>query len=233
MNSTPSYTAQTFPPSPTLPSSALPALFADMTSVLGPHTTHSNKPQFSLDPAPQAPSQKRQSMDSLYLHYVHTTHLLTSISLSQTPTISLSRARTAPHLRPCQPPSEDTQCQVCQSRFDEQKMLLCDICNAGWNMDCFICPLTIPCASVPLLPPHPRVHCDISASPLPFLTLIVTKHRLGRKKKGGEKKPTPLSLFSTNTTLNYKKLFPPNSTFKPPHPSLRQTPPLAPRPPPP
>ena len=131
------------------------------------------------------------------------------------------------------PPSEDTQCQVCQSRFDEKKMLLCDICNAGWNMDCFICPLTIPCASVPLLPPHPRVHCDISASPLPFLTLIVTKHRLGRKKKGGEKKPTPLSLFSTNTTLNYKKLFPPNSTFKPPHPSLRQTPPLAPRPPPP
>jgi len=38
--------------------------------------------------------------------------------------------------------SGDTQCQVCHSPFDEEKILLCDICNAGWNMDCFLPPLT-------------------------------------------------------------------------------------------
>ena len=32
------------------------------------------------------------------------THLLTSISLFQTPTLNLSRARTIPHFLPCQPP---------------------------------------------------------------------------------------------------------------------------------
>jgi len=39
----------------------------------------------------------------------------------------------------------------------------------------------IPC--VPLLPPHPRVHCDTSAFPLPSLTLTLTEHHLGQKKK--------------------------------------------------
>jgi len=60
-NSTPSYNAPTLPPSFTLPSSALPDPF-DMTSAPGPHTPHSNK--------------LRQSMDLLYLHHMHTTHLL-------------------------------------------------------------------------------------------------------------------------------------------------------------
>jgi len=49
INSTPSYTAPTLPPSHSLPSSALPALFADITSALSPHTHHSNKPLFSSD----------------------------------------------------------------------------------------------------------------------------------------------------------------------------------------
>jgi len=39
----------------------------------------------------------------------------------------------------------------------------------------------VPC--VPLLPPYPKVHCDTSASPLPSLTLTLTKHHLGKKKK--------------------------------------------------
>jgi len=38
----------------------------------------------------------------------------------------------------------------------------------------------VPC--VPLLPSYPAVHCDTSASPLPSLTLTLTKHHLGRKK---------------------------------------------------
>ena len=39
-------------PSPTLPSSALPALFVDMISAPGPHTPHLKKLQFSLGPVP-------------------------------------------------------------------------------------------------------------------------------------------------------------------------------------
>jgi len=39
-------------------------------------------------------------------------------------------------------PSDDTQRQVCQSPFDEERMLLCDICNAGWHMACLLSPLT-------------------------------------------------------------------------------------------
>ena len=81
-------------------------------------------------------------MDSFYLNYMHTTHLLTPISLFQTPTLSLSRARTVPHLLPTSPPSDDTQCQVCQSLCDEEKLLLSDICNAGWHMDCLLLTLT-------------------------------------------------------------------------------------------
>ena len=43
------------------------------------------------------------------------------------------------------PSSDDTHCQVCQSPFDEHQMLLCDICNAGWHLDCLLPPLiTIP-----------------------------------------------------------------------------------------
>ena len=51
-NPTPSYTVPTVPPSPTLPSSALPVLFVDMTSAPVSHTPHSNKLLFSLGPAP-------------------------------------------------------------------------------------------------------------------------------------------------------------------------------------
>ena len=40
------------------------------------------------------------------------------------------------------PPLDDIHCQVCQSLFDEHKMLLCDICDAGWHMDCLLSPLT-------------------------------------------------------------------------------------------
>jgi len=40
------------------------------------------------------------------------------------------------------PPSDDIHCQVCESPFDEHQMLLCDICNAGWHVDCLLPPLT-------------------------------------------------------------------------------------------
>jgi len=58
--------------------------------------------------------------------------------------------------------THDTQCQVCHSPYKEDKMLLCDKCNAGWHLDCLIPPLTtIPsgvwecphCTPCPSLPP--------------------------------------------------------------------------------
>jgi len=52
----------------------------------------------------------------------------------------------------------------------------------------------VPC--VPLLPPYPAVHCNTSASPLPSLTLTLTKHHLGDKKK------IPHPLPAKHTTLN-------------------------------
>jgi len=39
-------------------------------------------------------------------------------------------------------PQDDIHCQVCQSLFDEHKMLLFDSCNAGCHMDCLLSPLT-------------------------------------------------------------------------------------------
>ena len=85
--------------------------------------------------------------------------------------------------------------------FSVTYVTLCDICNAGWHMNCLLPPLTtipagiwkVPCA--PLLPPHPRVHCDTSASPLPStLTLTLTKHHLEK----GEKKISPSKSVRTN-----------------------------------
>jgi len=67
-------------------------------------------------------------------------------------------------------------------------MLLCDICNAGWHMNCFIHPLTTIPAGIwkcPLctLTPNPRVHYDTSASPLPFETLTLIKRHLEKEKE--------------------------------------------------
>ena len=38
-------------------------------------------------------------------------------------------------------PLDDIHCQVCQSPFDEHKILLFDICNAGWQRTAFSHPL--------------------------------------------------------------------------------------------
>ena len=57
MNPKPSYTVPTHPPSLTLPSSALPALFVDMTSAPGPRIPHSNKLLDYLGPAPRNSSE--------------------------------------------------------------------------------------------------------------------------------------------------------------------------------
>ena len=101
---TPSYTTPTLPTSLNPPSSALPAPFEGMTFPIGPQTPHSNKPLFSSALVTLNSFTNTAIHGPLYLHYVYTTHLLSSIPLSQTPTLSLSRARTVAPLLPCQPP---------------------------------------------------------------------------------------------------------------------------------
>jgi len=84
--------------------------------------------------------------DKAWIYYTSTTctQLIYSLqshffehqpSASPRPALSLTSS-------PASPLSDDTQGQVCHSPFDEEKMLLCDMCNAGWHMDCLPPPLT-------------------------------------------------------------------------------------------
>jgi len=117
INSTPSYTAPTLPPSLTLPSSALPTLFADMTSALDPHTLHSNKLLFSLDPAPlnsfANTTKHGLTLSPLCAHHIYS--LQSHVFILQ-PSAS-PRSVQPPTSSPASPPSDDTQCQVCQVFF--------------------------------------------------------------------------------------------------------------------
>jgi len=71
------------------------------------------------------------------------------------------------------PPPDDIHYQVCQSLFDEYKMLLCDTCNAGWHMvpltaiprGTWTCPLCIPRH---LLPQPATQHLRLPSSILDF-----------------------------------------------------------------
>jgi hypothetical protein len=45
--------------------------------------------------------------------------------------------KTTPRMRTDSPPlMEDVPCQVCTGRDDEETMLLCDLCNHGYHIDC-------------------------------------------------------------------------------------------------
>ena len=82
--------------------------------------------------------------------------------------------------------------------------------NAGWHMDCLPPPLTtIPAGVRKCLlctPPtsSSQVHCDTSASPLPSLTLILTKHHFWGGGEGGKPPPRP-SLFNINKLKLYSQ----------------------------
>jgi len=140
MNPTPFYTVPTLPPSPTPPSLTFSTLFVDMISAPGLHTPHSNKLQFSLGPGPLNSSENttKHGLTLPPLYALNSSHSLQSHfskHLSSGPVPSLISSLVSP-------PSDDTLCQVCRSPFDEEGMLLCDICNAGWHMACLHPPLT-------------------------------------------------------------------------------------------
>ena len=117
-------------------------------------------------------------MRSPNLPHMHTTYLLTPFSLSHYTTLCLPSF--SPLTTSSFPPSlDDIHCQVCQSPFDEHQMLLCDICNAGWHMDCLLPPFTtIPhgiwkcllCLPHHLLPQTATLHLRLPSPILDFDT---------------------------------------------------------------
>ena len=138
-------------------------------------TPHSNKLQFSLGPGPlnsfKNTTKHRLTLSPLYAlnsstHFNLTfpTEHLSSRSPGPVPSLISSLVS---------PPSEDTQHQVCQGPFDEERMLLCDICDAGWHMAFLLPPLTTIPAGIWKCPlctpsvPSSQGPLDTSASPPP------------------------------------------------------------------
>jgi len=191
-NYTPSYTVPTYPPSLTLPSSALPAIFVDMTSALGPRTPNSIKLLFCLGPAPRNSSANTtkhhdDGPTAPPLH-AHNSSTHSNLTFSNTnpqplpgphtlsppplpaPSLMIHRVRcvTAPLTR-----------KKCISvTYVTPVGILKTACSPP-SLPSLLGYGNVPC--VPLLPPYPAVHCDTSASPLPSLTLTLTKHHLETK----------------------------------------------------
>jgi len=67
----------------------------------------------------------------------------------------------------CQSPLGWHTVPVCRSPFDEEKLLLCDICNAGWNMDCLLPPLTTIPAGIFVYPFCLLIAGSTATPPLP------------------------------------------------------------------
>ena len=145
-----------------------------MTSAPGTRTRHSNKLLFSL----VQPPKLLRKHDKAWTH--STSQLQSHFSKSQ-PSASPGPV---PSLisSPARPP-----CQVCQSRFQEYFSVTYVTLVGIWtassspSQTSLLGHGNVPCAT--LLPPHPRVHCDTSASSLPSETLTLTKHHLEKEKK--------------------------------------------------
>jgi len=175
MNPTPSYTVPTLPPSPTVSSSALPALFVDMISAPGPHTPHSNKLQFSLGPAPLNSSANTTkhglTLPPLHAHNSSTHSNLTFPNTNHHPL-------PGPY-HPSSPPLPAPPLMIYSARCVKVPVT---------RKKCFsvtyVTPVGIWTASSPLSPPsllgygnvpcapflstHTRVNYDTSASPPPY-----------------------------------------------------------------
>jgi len=176
MNPTPSCTVPTLPPSPTLPSSALPALFVDMTSVPGPNTPHSIKLLFSLGPAPLNFSTNTTkhglTLPLLHAHNSSTHSNLTSPDTNPQPL-------PGPYCPSCPPlPApplmiHSARCVTVKVPLTRKKCfsVTCVTPVGIWAASRRPSPPSlprygnVPCA--PLMLPHPRDNCETSASPLP------------------------------------------------------------------
>jgi len=241
-NLTPSYTVPTHLPSPTLPSSALPALFVDMTSAAGPHTPHSNKLLFSLShgPAPlnSSANTTKHGLTPPPLH-AHNSSTHSNLTFSNTNPQPLQ----GPY-RPSNPPLLATPLMIRSVRCVKVPLMrkkcfsVTYVTPVGiWTAFSTPSPPSllgygnVPC--VPLLTPHPKVLCDTSASLLPSLTLTLTKHHLGHKNKNKTQKnilhllpalrcfPNPPLIFDLSKpvfSLSFYKTPLISSFLAPPHP---------------
>jgi len=180
-----------------------------MTSTLGPHTPHSNKLLFSLGP-PTLNSFANTTKHGLTLPplYAHNSSAPSNLTFPNTN----SQPLPGPY-RPSSPPLPAPPLMTYSARcvkvpWTRKKCFSVTYVTPVGILMAYSHPSlqsqlgygNVPC--VPLLPPHPRVHCDTSASPLPSLTLTLTKHRLWRKKNPkkeirNKSKSSPLSLVST------------------------------------
>jgi len=185
-NCTPSYTVPTHPPSLTLPSSALPVLFVDMTSAPGPRTSHSNKLLFSMGPASSAnPTKHGPTPPPLHAHNSSTHSNLTFSNNNPQP---LPGPHTlSPPLLPV--PSlmiHSVRCVTTPSTRKKCSSVTYVTPVGIWTASSPSSPPSLlgygNVSCVPLLAPYPAVNYDTSASPLPSLTLTLTKHHLGKKK---------------------------------------------------
>jgi len=170
-NSTPSYTVPTLPPSLTLPSSALPALFVDMTSAPGAHTPHSNKLLFSLGPAPLNSSANTTkhglTLPPLHAHNSSTQSNLTFPNTNPQPL-------PGPYC-PSPPPLPAPPLMIHSVRCVKVPLTRKNCFSVTYVTPVGIWtdssppspPSLLGYGNVPcifLLPTHPRVHCDTSAS---------------------------------------------------------------------
>jgi len=186
MNSTLFYTALTLPLSLILPSLALPAPFADMTSTLGPHTPHSNKRLFFFGPPPLN-SFTNTTKHGLILPQLHAHNSSTHSNL----TVSNTNPQPLPGpyrpLPPLPPLLQAPPLMIHSARcvkvsvtrkncFSLTYVTLVGTWTASSLAGIWKCPL---CTT-----PAPSCQGQLrpSASPLLSLTLTLNKHRLGGKK---------------------------------------------------
>ena len=178
---------------------------------------------FSSAVLPSAPSQIRQSMDPLYLAYVYTIYSVQPHFLKHQPSASLAPQPLPGPYHPSLTPIAVSFRRIPNAKYvespsDQDKMLLCDICNAGWHMDCLLPLLTTiqagvwKCPSCTPSAPLSQVALDTSASPPLSLTLTMIKHcRLNRET---QKKTTLLMTTSYHNSPS-KQLPKTNKTLLP------------------
>jgi hypothetical protein len=173
-----------------------------MTSAPCLHTPHSNKLLFSLGPAPlnSSANTTKHGLTPPPLH-AHNSSTHSNLTFSNTNPQPLP----GPY-RPSNPPLPAPPLMIRSVRCVKAPLT-----RGKYFSVTYVTPVGIWTASstpsppsllgygnvpfAPLLPPHPRVHCDTSASRLPSLTPTLTKHHLGHNNKNKTQKKNlhPLS----------------------------------------
>ena len=154
-----------------------------MTSAPGPCTPHSNKLLFYLGPAP------RNSSENTTKHgptppptHAHNSSTHSNLTFSNTNPQPLPGPHT-PSPPPLPVPSlmiPSVRCVTApltrKKCFSVTYVTPVGYASSPPSPPSLLGYGNVPCVS--LLPPYPTVHCDTSASPLPSLTLTLTKHHL-------------------------------------------------------